>query len=155
ALQLVEEDYGPHVARAAQGELVTQLARRDADEHSAPLREFESRPADRFGDLVAWIVRNLEADLSVEALSRRACMCPSHFNRSFKAVFGSAPGEFVENLRLNEARRRLAKRSRTLQSVGAAVGLKESGAFRRAFQRRFGVKADSYFDPLPSTAARA
>ena len=155
ALQLVEEDYGPHVARAAQGELVTHLARREADDQAATLREFESRPADRFGDLVAWIVRNLEADLSVEALARRACMCPSHFNRSFKAVFGSSPAGFVENLRLNEARRRLSKRNKTLQSVGASVGLKNSGAFRRAFQRRFGVNANSYLDPSPSTVAPA
>jgi transcriptional regulator GlxA family with amidase domain len=149
ALQIVEEDYGVHVARAAQGELVMHLARRDPEDQSAPVRDFESRPADRFGDLVAWIVRNLEADLSVEALARRACMCPSHFNRSFKAVFGSSPAEFVENLRLNEARRRLSKRSKTLQSVGASVGLKDSGSFRRAFQRRFGVKATSYLNPLP------
>jgi transcriptional regulator GlxA family with amidase domain len=153
ALQIVEEDYGPQVARAAQGELVTHLARRDTDEQSATLREFESRPADRFGDLVAWIIRNLEADLSVEALARRACMCPSHFNRSFKAIFGSSPADFVENLRLNEARRRLSKRSKTLQSVGASVGFKNSGAFRRAFQRRFGVKAGSYLEPFPSAVA--
>lgn len=152
ALALVEDDYGPQVAHAARRELVMYLARRDADENSTTLREFEARPADRFGDLVAWIIRNLNADLSVEALARRACMCPSHFNRSFKGVFGNSPAEFVENLRLNEARRRLSKRSKTLQSVSVSVGFKNSGAFRRAFQRRFGVKPASYLDPLPFTA---
>jgi transcriptional regulator GlxA family with amidase domain len=154
ALALVEADYGPHVAQSVHGELVMHLARSDGDDKSVILREFEDRPAHRFGDLVAWMVRNLDADLSVEVLARRACMCPSHFTRSFKAVFGASPAEFVQNLRLNEARRRLTKRSTTLQSVAASVGLKDAGAFRRAFQRRFGVKANSYLDPFPSSAGR-
>lgn len=150
ALTFVEDDYGPYVARAVHDELVMYLARLGTNGASGGLQEFESHPAERFGDLVGWIIRNLEGDLSVETLARRACMCPSHFTRSFKAVFGSAPAEFVENLRLNEARRRLAKRSRTLESVAASVGLKDSGAFRRAFQRRFGVNAVSCLPSSPS-----
>lgn len=153
ALALVEADYGPQVARSVHGELVMYLARGGADDEAPALREYEGRPAHRFGDLVAWMVRNLESDLSVDALARRACMCPSHFTRSFKAVFGSSPAEFVQNLRLNEARRRLSKRSKTLQSVGLSVGLKHPGTFRRAFERRFGVKAGSYLESVHSEQA--
>lgn len=149
ALAFVEDDYGPYVARAVNDDLVMYLARLRREGEAGTLQEFESHPAERFGDLVGWIIRNLEADLSVETLARRACMCPSHFNRSFKAVFGSTPADFVENLRLNEARRRLARRSRTLKSVAASVGLKDSEAFRRAFQKRFGVKAVSYLRSTP------
>jgi len=152
-LTFVEEDYGPHVARAVHDELVMYLARLRPEGEAARLQEFESHPAERFGDLVGWIIRNLEADLSVETLARRACMCPSHFTRSFKAVFGNSPSGFVENLRLNEAKRRLMGRTRTLEAVGASVGLRDSGAFRRAFQKRFGVKAVSYLNsedaPMP------
>jgi hypothetical protein len=32
------------------------------------------------------------------------------------------------------------------------VGLKNSGAFRRAFQRRFGVNANSFLEPSPVAA---
>lgn len=163
ALGFVEDDYGPYVRRAVHDDLVMYLAQPESDGKPAALREFESHPAERFGDLVGWIIRNLDADLSVEALARRACICPSHFSRSFKSVFGTSPAEFVENLRLNEAKRRLARRSRTLQSVGASVGLKNSGAFRRAFQRRFGVNANVYLDSpsplmpssLPEAAAKS
>ncbi len=155
ALALIEEDYGPFVARAVQGEFVMNLGQRDTVGRVATVTDFESRPSDRFGDLIAWIIRNLETDLSVEALARRAGMCPSHFTRSFKAVFGSPPAEFVENLRLNEARRRLGKRSKTLQSVAASVGLRDAGAFRRAYQRRFGVKPASLLAPLSSAVTDA
>ena len=66
-------------------------------------------------------------------------MCPSHFTRAFKSVFGNTPGEFVENLRLNEARRRLSSRGKTLGSVASSVGFTNATTFRRAFARRFGT----------------
>ncbi len=75
---------------------------------------FDSQPADRFAELVPWIMRNLHQDLSVNTLARKACMSPSHFNRAFKSVFGSTPTEFVETLRINEAKRRLSVPKRTL-----------------------------------------
>jgi transcriptional regulator GlxA family with amidase domain len=73
-------------------------------------------------------------------------MSPSHFNRAFKSVFGSPPAEFVENLRLNEAKRRLPVPKRTLDTIAASVGFSDSDAFRRTFERRFGAKPRSYLD---------
>jgi transcriptional regulator GlxA family with amidase domain len=86
------------------------------------------------------MVRNLDSDLSVEALARRACICPRHFSKAFKSVFGQPPTEFVETLRLNEARRRLSKRQKTLHSVAASVGFNNADTFQRAFERRFGTR---------------
>ena len=64
-------------------------------------------------------------------------MSPSHFNRAFKSVFGVTPTEFVENLRVNEAKRRLSTPKKTLDTVAASVGFSDADAFRRAFERRF------------------
>jgi AraC family transcriptional regulator len=67
-------------------------------------------------------------------------MSPSHFNRAFKSVLGSTPTEFVESLRLNEARRRLSTPKKTIQSVAELVGFSNTDQFRRAFEKRFGAK---------------
>jgi transcriptional regulator GlxA family with amidase domain len=138
ALALIEDDYGPQVARSVGQEMVMHLAPDHANAKAGQL-QYDSQPIDRFGELVGWVVRNLNADLSVEALARRACMCPNHFSRAFKSVFGCPPSEFVENLRLNEAKRRLEARSKTLSAVAASVGFASSETFRRAFKRRFGI----------------
>lgn len=144
ALALIEEDYGQHVALAANQELMTYLVAGKA----IPAKEAEPVPArqpiDRFGDLVAWIMRNLQQNLTVAIMARQACMCPAHFTRAFKSVFGDTPGEFVENLRLNEARRRLSSRGRTVRSVATSVGFRDANTFRRAFERRFGSGPASY-----------
>jgi transcriptional regulator GlxA family with amidase domain len=101
---------------------------------------FNSQRADRFAELIPWIMRNLHEDLSVNTLARRACMSPSRFNRAFKSVFGSAPAEFVQVLRINEAKRRLAVPKRTLDTIAASVGFSDAQTFRRAFERRLGAK---------------
>ncbi|MEO7723866.1 MAG: AraC family transcriptional regulator [Chthoniobacterales bacterium] len=102
------------------------------------------QPIDRFGELVAWIMGNLQQNLTVEVMAKQACICPAHFTRAFKSVFGNTPGEFVENLRLNEARRRLSSRGKTVRSVAASVGFHDPDTFRRAFERRFGSGPASY-----------
>ena len=101
---------------------------------------FADQSTERFAALVSWMLRNLNDDLSVPALARRACMCPENFTRAFKSVFGTTPAAFVENLRLHEARRRLSTRRKTLHSVAESVGFRNADLFGRAFERRFGVR---------------
>ena len=72
----------------------------------------------------------------MDAMARQASMSPAHFTRAFKSVFGTTPGDFVENLRLNEARRRLASRRKTVRSVAESVGFANPG---RLFDAPFSV----------------
>jgi len=142
SLALIEEDYGRHVSSVVAQEFVSAPTNGNGKLPS-PL-VFDSQPADRFAELIPWIMRNLHEDLSVNTLARRACMSPSHFNRAFKSVFGSPPGEFVETLRINEAKRRLSVPKRTLETIAASVGFSDAQTFRRAFERRLGAKPRSY-----------
>jgi transcriptional regulator GlxA family with amidase domain len=152
SLALIEEDYGRQVALVAAQELVMPLNGNGEKGFSRPL-QFDSQPTDRFANLVPWIMRNLHEDLSVNALARRACMSPSHFTRAFKGVFGTTPAEFVENLRLNEAKRRLSVPKRTLDTIAASVGFSDADAFRRTFERRFGTKPRSYLEHVGSVVS--
>src|SRR5262249_28415755 len=106
--------------------------------------QFQTQSTDRFADLAAWMPGHLHQDLSVETLAERVCLCPRQFNRKFKKIFGVTPAVFVEKLRLDEARRRLAMPTQTIESVAASVGFNSTDVFRRAFERRFGVKPGSY-----------
>jgi transcriptional regulator GlxA family with amidase domain len=146
SLALIEEDYGCHVALTVAHELGLPLMHRNGEKEILKPLPFDSQPTDRFAELVPWIMRNLHKDLSVYVLARRTCMSPSHFNRAFKNVLGNTPTEFVENLRLNEAKRRLAIPKRTLDTIAASVGFSDTDAFRRAFERRFGTKPRRYLN---------
>jgi transcriptional regulator GlxA family with amidase domain len=144
ALALIEEDYGPRVALSVARELVVFLKRSGGQkQYSEPL-EFQINSADRFSDLASWMVEHVRSDLSLDALAKRVYLSPRHFARRFKQAFGGTPAAFVENLRLDEARRRLTERTQTIENVATSVGFKSDDAFRNAFIRRFGVKPSTY-----------
>jgi transcriptional regulator GlxA family with amidase domain len=157
SLALIEEDYGRHVASVVAQEFVSAPINGNGQHKLPGPLVFDSQPGDRFAELIPWIMRNLHEDLSINTLARRACMSPSHFNRAFKSVFGSTPAEFVETLRVNEARRRLSVPKRTLETIAASVGFSDAQTFRRAFERRFQTKPRTYLKNLNagSTVASA
>ncbi len=152
ALALVEEDLGGAVALGVARDLVVYLKRSGGQmQFSEPL-QFQTRASDRFSDLAAWMVRNLRRDLSVEVLAARTNLGARHFSRRFKATFGRPPAEYVETLRLDEARKRLPAANNTVESVAYSVGFASADAFRRAFGRKFGVAPGLYkkrFAPRP------
>ncbi len=145
SLAMTKEDYGPYIATALGQDLLLFAAPQDRQDQPPNPAQFDSYRTDRFADLIAWIVRNLQSNLSVEIMARRACMSPENFSKAFKSFFGTPPTDFVENLRLNEARRRLSKRQKTLQSVATSVGFRNAGAFQRAFERKFGSRPSKVF----------
>jgi len=59
-------------------------------------------------------------------------------------VFGATPADFVEKLRLDEARQHLGAHGSSVAAVAESVGFASADAFRRAFERRFGVSPRSY-----------
>jgi transcriptional regulator GlxA family with amidase domain len=144
SLALIEEDYGPRVALSVARDLVVYLKRSGGQkQYSEPL-EFQINSTDRFAELAIWMVDQLRENLSLDALAKRACLSPRHFVRRFKQAFGGTPAAFVENLRLDEARRRLSERTQTIETVAGSVGFHSDDSFRRAFQRRFGVNPSNY-----------
>ena len=146
ALAMIQEDYGPHLAHQTAHELALSLAPQHHGSAASDIAPVPHHTTDRFANLIGWIMRNLHADLSVKVLARRACMSQDHFSKAFKSVFGSPPSEFVQNLRLHEARRRLSTRQKTVQSVAVSVGLPNTSAFQRAFSRRFGKQPGRFLE---------
>lgn len=144
SLALIEEDFGPRVALAAARELVVYMKRTGGQEQYSEPLQFQVNSADQFSELAAWILRNLDADLSLNVLAKRACLSPRHFSRRFKRGFGGTPASFVGKLRLDEARRRLLAQNQTIEQIAKSVGFHSDDAFRIAFERRFGVKPSSY-----------
>jgi transcriptional regulator GlxA family with amidase domain len=144
ALALIEEDYGPKLALWVARDLVVYLKRAGGQrQYSEPLR-FQARAGDGFADLAAWIVAHLGADLSVEALAARLRLSPRQFSRRFTQAFGMTPGRQIEALRLDTARDYLTGSPATVESIAAAVGFRSDDAFRRAFDRRFGLSPTDY-----------
>jgi transcriptional regulator GlxA family with amidase domain len=144
ALALIEEDHGAPVALAVARELVVYLKRPGGQEQYSEPLQFQIESTDKLADLAGWIRGHLRHDLSIEVLAERACLCPRQFTRRFTRLFQRTPAAFVEDLRLAEAQKRLSTRAMTIDGVATSVGFRSADAFRRAFERRFGISPTNY-----------
>jgi transcriptional regulator GlxA family with amidase domain len=154
-LALIEADYGARLALAVARDLVVYL-RRDGgqQQYSEPL-QFQARAVDRFAELSCWMAAQLDADLSVEALAARVALSPRQFARKFKAVFGVSPAERVETLRLDAAREQLTNSSAAIEAIARLVGFRSDDAFRRAFDRRFGLSPSDFRRRFTTTSPQS
>lgn len=145
ALALVEQDFGSRLALATAREIVVHLKRDGGQEQfSEPLQFQVAASSDSLAELGTWIIGHLRQELSVEALAARAHLSPRQFGRRFKQVFGTTPADFVETTRLDAARERLSSPRNSINDIAASVGFTSADAFRRAFERRFGVAPRVY-----------
>ncbi len=143
ALDLIEADCGPRAAMEAARELVVFLRRSGGQtQFSAPLK-LQAAAAGRLKDVCTWAASNLHADLSVEALAARAGLSERQFARCFREALGAPPASYIKALRLDAARTLLGQGAAVAQAADAS-GFASADAFRRAFERQFGVAPSEY-----------
>lgn len=144
ALALVEEDLGREVALAVARRLVMFLIRpANQAQFSATLAGHASeRP--RVRELQHWIVDHVAADLSVEALAKRAAMSSRQFTRLFTDEVGMTPARYVERVRVDAARRTLERSAHGLEEIAGRCGFGSADVMRRAFTRLLQVTPAEY-----------
>jgi transcriptional regulator GlxA family with amidase domain len=146
ALALVEEDYGREVALQIARHLVLYVRRPGGQSQFSTLLVAQGSSREPLGELQTWIVENLDADLSVPALARRVAMSPRHFARVFTREVGITPGQFVEKVRIEAARRCLEESPQGVKAIAADCGFGSADTMRRAFLRTLRVAPLAYRD---------
>jgi transcriptional regulator GlxA family with amidase domain len=144
ALALIEEDHGRTFALRIARSLVVFLKRPGGQsQFSAHLQaQFSSVPAVRTAQ--EWALAHLSEDLSARALAARVGMSERNFRRLFVAELQETPREYVERIRLDEARRQIEDTDLPTQAVARRCGFGTVNNLRRAFVRRFGVTPQWY-----------
>jgi transcriptional regulator GlxA family with amidase domain len=144
ALALVEEDLGRDAALAIARGLVVFLRRPGNQSQFSASLAAQTATREPLRDVQHWITQHPEADLSVETLATRASLSPRHFARAFTAETGVTPGQYVDRVRVEAARRNLEDSARGVEEISRACGYGTPEAMRRAFIRSLGVSPAEY-----------
>lgn len=144
ALALVEEDHGRSRALEIARDLVMFLQRPGGQSQFSSILAAQASSRQPIEDLQAWIVEHLDSDLSVEALAARCRMSPRHFARVFAAEKRVTPARFVEQTRVEAARRILENSKCGLKEAAVRCGFGSADSMRRSFIRVLGVTAGTY-----------
>ena len=144
ALSLVEDDHGTEVAQTVARWLVLYLRRPGGQsQFAAPVWMPRAKRAP-IREVQELIETQPGGGHSVTELARRAAMSPRHFTRVFTDEVGEAPGQYVERIRTEAARRQLEETEDTVVAIAARCGFGTAETMRRNFIRRVGVSPDQY-----------
>jgi transcriptional regulator GlxA family with amidase domain len=143
-LALVEDDHGTELAQTVARWLVLYLRRPGGQtQFAAPVWMPRAR-RDAIRDVQEMIEAEPGGPHSIDDLARRAAMSPRHFTRVFTAEIGEAPGQYVERIRTEAARRQLEETDDTVVAIAARCGFGTAETMRRNFLRRVGISPDQY-----------
>ncbi|MFF3906844.1 GlxA family transcriptional regulator [Streptomyces sp. NPDC001848] len=153
ALALVEEDLGRDTALTIARHLVVFLRRPGNQAQFSAQLAAQTAQREPLRQVQQWITEHPDGDLTVESLAARARLSPRHFARAFQAETGTAPGRYVDRVRLEHARRLLEDTADGIEEVSRASGYGTPEAMRRAFVKALGASPAEYrrrFRPAPA-----
>ena len=128
-----------------------ELALRFAGAVSAALASAKRKvqaPSARDGQRISDALRRIEAEaqepLSVADLAREAAMSPYYFLRTFHAVVGITPYQYVLRTRLHRAAVRLRWSQDRISDIAFDTGFNDLSTFNRRFERLIGQSPSAY-----------
>ena len=144
ALAFVEEDFGTEVAVRIARAYVMYLRRPGGQSQFSTPLSFHISSESAMNRLQVWILDHLAEELTVERLAAQAQMSPRHFARIFPRDFRMTPGQYLDRMRIEAARKRLEDSDEAMEQIAAAVGFGVPSTMRRAFLRVLDITPAEY-----------
>jgi transcriptional regulator GlxA family with amidase domain len=144
ALALVEEDLGRDAALAVARRLVLFLRRPGSQSQFSAQLAAQMAERDGLRDVQRFVADHPGEDLSVARLASMAGMSARHFARSFAEEVGVTPARYVEQARLEAARRLLEETDEGVDSLARRCGFGTAETMRRTFLRALHLSPAEY-----------
>jgi AraC family transcriptional regulator len=128
-----------------------ELVLRIAGAVSGALNESKTRPPApgvrderRISAALRYIESSVDESLSIAGLAQVAAMSPYHFLRTFRALVGMTPHQFILYTRMKRAAISLRRTHENISAIAFAAGFGDLSTFNRRFQRIFGLSPGAF-----------
>lgn len=91
-----------------------------------------------------WLDEHFRQQLSIRSLAGMARLGERTFIRRFKKATGETPLAYLQQLRMEAARRLLETSRRSLEEITLETGYTDVGSFRKLFSRHTGLSPSAY-----------
>lgn len=150
ALALVGEDHGEALALACAKRLVVVAQRHGGQSQFSPLLLPQRDPESPIGKVQTYVVNHLWEPLSVKRLAEIGRTSERTVARLFVKELGQTPHDFVESVRIDQARNLLEVSDRPVKTIAFDCGFINPEKMRAAFQRRLGLSPLRYRESFRS-----
>lgn len=100
----------------------------------------------RLSLVVDYIHSSGRLSTQLDELAGIACLSKYHFLRLFRQAFGSSPGQYIQQVRIEKAKHLLKQSSMAVQDIADELGFENSQSFSRLFHQRTGMYPLAYRD---------
>jgi AraC-like DNA-binding protein len=109
---------------------------------SEPLSDQETQPNLK-GDFVIspvleYITKNYMSPITIDSLADLCHLSTTHFRRKFHDIMGTAPLDFLNSTRIEEACKQLKTTDASILSISEQVGFQSISSFNRCFSKLMG-----------------
>lgn len=132
ALHVVRKELGASAANVIARRMVVP-PQRDGGQSQYIENPITECSIDSLARVTDWMLENLDQDLTVDQLARRALMSPRTFARRFRADTGTTPAAWLNRQRIIRAQQLLEQTSRPLEEVAAEAGFGAAAVMRHHF----------------------
>lgn len=143
ALQVIEHFGGAGLALSC-AKVMLIHAKQDSQFTYMTLQARIQHPDELVLKAQSHIRSNLRLDLSVEGLSKALCVSPRTLNRRFHDALGCSPMQYIQEVRVEGAKRLLETTDLTFDEIVRRVGHDDPSSFRRVFERTTRVSPMKY-----------
>ena len=95
-------------------------------------------------DCQSWIAGHYGEGNPVSRMAERSGLNTRTFARRFRAATGYQPIDYVQAIRVEEAKQMLETEEVGIDDIAAEVGYEDPASFRRVFKRRAGLTPAAY-----------
>jgi transcriptional regulator GlxA family with amidase domain len=142
-LHLVRKEQGSEVANKIARRMVVP-PHRDGGQAQYIERPLPRSEADTIGEVLAWMERHLDEEVTVEQLAARAHMSPRTFARRFQQETGTTPYRWILRQRVLLAQRLLEATDETMDAIAGRTGFGNAATLRHHFVRAVGTTPNAY-----------
>ncbi|MFD7404925.1 GlxA family transcriptional regulator [Streptomyces sp. NPDC059866] len=142
-LHIVRKEQGPEVANRIARRMVVP-PHRDGGQAQYIERPLPASECDTVAEVLVWMERNLDQEVTVEQLAARALMSPRTFARRFQQETGTTPYRWILRQRVLLAQRLLEATDETVDAIAGRTGFGTAAALRHQFVRALGTTPNAY-----------
>ncbi|MDH6220004.1 helix-turn-helix domain-containing protein [Streptomyces pseudovenezuelae] len=142
-LHIVRKEQGPEVANKIARRMVVP-PHRDGGQAQYIERPLPRSQVDTVAEVLVWMERHLDEEVTVEQLAERAHMSPRTFARRFQQETGTTPYRWILRQRVLLAQRLLEGTDETMDAIAGRTGFGTAAALRHHFVRALGTTPNTY-----------
>ncbi|MDM8523042.1 helix-turn-helix domain-containing protein [Desulfococcaceae bacterium HSG8] len=93
-----------------------------------------------------WMEDHYADNITIDAAARHVSLSPRHFKRRFKKATDETPLAYLQQIRLEAAKKRLETTTDNIDEITRQIGYEDSSSFRRLFKKYTALSPREYRD---------